>query len=335
MQPKESRLKIFIQKYENIFLFLIDFFPFSLYNINVVSYGKHEFFARGKAMRREYYSETSHQLLFSLYDALKRQRNNRLRKHVHTELEIGYIVEGSGKYTLEEETFTVGPGDIILVRTNEQHCVTFISTGELLSFNIHMTPYYLWSICSEYIDSGTIQSLVSSSVKINHFFPKETGFGSEIEEIRRLFSEGSEENRFVIKRKMLEFIIKISKEIGGEHSFGGDVSRAVARMDDIQGALEYIRDNISCDITLNDIARAASMSRSYLSGIFKLVTGVTPYDYLIIARIEKSLEMLRETELPVLVISQKCGFGSLASFNKAFKKNMGMTPSYYRTSHKM
>ena len=76
------------------------------------------------------------------------------------------------------------------------------------------------------------------------------------------------------------------------------------------------------------------MSRSHLSAHFKLVTGIAPYEYLIIQRVERAVTLLRETSLSVAQTAQSCGFSNLANFNKAFKKITGMTPREYRQSQR-
>ena len=83
-------------------------------------------------------------------------------------------------------------------------------------------------------------------------------------------------------------------------------------------------------LTLDNIARQANLSRSHLSLLFNQATGVSPYEYLILQRIEKAVEMLGSSEVTIISIAQECGFRSLANFNKTFKKVTGMTPSDYR-----
>lgn len=76
----------------------------------------------------------------------------------------------------------------------------------------------------------------------------------------------------------------------------------------------------------------AGLSRSHLSVLFKNVTGVSPYEYLLLQRIERAVRFLSDSDRTVIDIAQECGFRSLPNFNKAFKRVTGITPTDYRKS---
>ena len=279
-------------------------------------------------MKYEIYSETSHRLLFTLFDSSKAHKTDMYRVHHHPELELGYICRGEGDYRLEQERYTAEAGCMFLIRANEQHCVPTIYTPTLDSFNIYITSYYLWNVCSEYISPQRLKMLVGKKGDIPH---KYIGKSEIFERIIELVPY--EDKRFEIKRLLLELICGISDAFEPETGDNDSGDRGVMlHMDEIQNAISYINDNLTEPLTLDNIARRANLSRSHLSVLFRQATGVTPYEYLILQRIEKSVELLSSSELTIIGIAQECGFRNLANFNKTFKKVTGMTPSDYRTS---
>lgn len=281
-------------------------------------------------MRKEYFTEASHQPLFSMYDTLKKKSINPSRHHKHhPELEIGFIAEGNGTYIVDDKSFDFKPGDVFFIRANEPHCIPSITSDEVIAFVIRINWYYMWNICADYIDAAKIHTMITAGIPINSYFPKESGVGKIVEEIRGLFRDENESTRFEIKRRILNLLIIIADSVT-DPSIAESVQKAPAHIGEIQNAVNYINKNLAKQITLDDIAHAASMSRSYVSSYFKLVTGVSPYDYLLTARVEKAIRLLKKTELSVTEIAQKCGFGSLSSFNKTFKKSLGVTPREYR-----
>ena len=284
-------------------------------------------------MRKEYFTEASHQPLFSMYDTLKKKSINPSRHHKHhPELEIGFIAEGNGIYTVDNKSFDFKPGDVFFIRPNESHCIPSIESDEVIAFVIRINWYYMWNICADYIDASKIHTMITSGIPINSYFPKESGLGKKVEEIRELFRDENESTRFEIKRRILNLLIVIADSVANM-PIEENSQKAPAHITEIQNAVNYINDNLAKQITLDDIAHAASMSRSYVSSYFKLVTGVSPYEYLLTARVEKAIRLLKKTDLPVTEIAQKCGFGSLSSFNKTFRKSNGVTPREYRLSH--
>ena len=91
-------------------------------------------------MKKTYYSENSASELFTLFDSIKLRKRDVYRNHTHTQIELGFVVAGEGEYVLEGRRFDIRSGDLFLVRPNEQHCVPTITTDELVSFNIHLSP---------------------------------------------------------------------------------------------------------------------------------------------------------------------------------------------------
>lgn len=95
-------------------------------------------------------------------------------------------------------------------------------------------------------------------------------------------------------------------------------------------AIEYIRNNYSRQISLEDIAEYAGISRIYLSQIFKKETGKNIRDYLAEYRLSKAKELLLTSNLKIYTISELCGFGSAQYFNRIFKKMTGFSPYQFK-----
>lgn len=100
----------------------------------------------------------------------------------------------------------------------------------------------------------------------------------------------------------------------------------------MQKMLSFINDNYSKDITLSDIAGAASISKSEASRCFQSYLATSPVSYLLNYRIQKAMQLLRSTEMTVEAVSMECRFGSSAYFCKLFRARTGLTPKQYRNS---
>lgn len=102
---------------------------------------------------------------------------------------------------------------------------------------------------------------------------------------------------------------------------------AVARVE------HYIEQHFNENITVKRLASFFSMSASSFNRIFKKETGLTPIEYLIEVRIEKSKKLLRRKEIPITEIAMRCGFGSSSHFSASFSKTLKTTPSEYRSAY--
>lgn len=86
--------------------------------------------------------------------------------------------------------------------------------------------------------------------------------------------------------------------------------------------------------TLDSLAQAFYVSPSHLSRVFKQITGYRFCDYLQNIRIREAKKLLRETNLPIHVISDLVGYTHTSNFNVSFKKLSGHTPGEYRRKYR-
>lgn len=78
------------------------------------------------------------------------------------------------------------------------------------------------------------------------------------------------------------------------------------------------------------IAREVGYDYPYLSGLFSSVENITIEKYIILQRIERVKELIVYNELTLSEIAYKTGFSSVQHLSNQFKKNTGLTPSYFR-----
>jgi transcriptional regulator GlxA family with amidase domain len=83
------------------------------------------------------------------------------------------------------------------------------------------------------------------------------------------------------------------------------------------------------DVDVDVLARAAHASPAHFSRSFRRAFGETPHKYLQRRRIERAMELLRETDLMVTTVSIEVGFRSLGSFSSAFRELVGEAPIEY------
>lgn len=93
---------------------------------------------------------------------------------------------------------------------------------------------------------------------------------------------------------------------------------------------QYLEENYSKDISLDTVAEVVNLSTSYLSFIFKEISGKNFVDYVNDFRIEKAKILLEETSLNISQIAEKVGYNSANSFSKVFKKYVGISPGQFR-----
>ena len=116
---------------------------------------------------------------------------------------------------------------------------------------------------------------------------------------------------------------EISSAPGG-HIRGGLPPRTVRRIS------EYIDNNIEQRITVEVLANLACLSVSYFVRAFKQSNGVTPHEYLMRRRVQLTIKLLSDTDMPLSEIAHAAGFVDQSHFARRFRQHVGMSPRDYR-----
>lgn len=98
----------------------------------------------------------------------------------------------------------------------------------------------------------------------------------------------------------------------------------------IRKAIDYIHNNLGNDLTLDQVAAHANLSKCYFCTQFKKETKMSFTDYLSYARIEKSKYLLCNSDKSILDIAILVGFNSQSYFTTQFKKYTGISPKDFR-----
>lgn len=96
------------------------------------------------------------------------------------------------------------------------------------------------------------------------------------------------------------------------------------------GLISFVHQNYDKDISLKDIAGAASISPTECQRCFRSYVQCSPYQYLMEYRLEQSKSMLVSSNRTVTEIAVNVGFNSVSAYIKYFKRAYGITPAKFR-----
>lgn len=122
-----------------------------------------------------------------------------------------------------------------------------------------------------------------------------------------------------------------------EHSSGASLKNTAAELnarendeEKVRLAMSFIQANFSEKLTLDMIAKATITNRSELCRCFRRVLDLTPGEFIIQYRLNRSLILLENPEIRIADIAILCGFSSSSHFGSLFSKHFGCTPLQYR-----
>ena len=136
----------------------------------------------------------------------------------------------------------------------------------------------------------------------------------------------NENDEIIIQSLVLE-LIYILNQYGGKK--GRNSALRNKSVLSIEKALKYIDENLTEDLSLENVAKTVPLSPVHFHNLFKKLMGKTLREYVEDKRIKKAIELFETTDKTLTQISYECGFSSQSYFSYVFKRKMGKTPRIY------
>ena len=135
----------------------------------------------------------------------------------------------------------------------------------------------------------------------------------------------SESEEILLQSLVLELIYTIGKDAARQNITRNGSNHALL----IENTVRYIKEHLTEDLSLDQVAKEMSLSPVYFHNIFKAAVGKTLRDYVEEQRIKKAINLLRTTDYSLTKIAYECGFSSQSYFSYVFKRRMKQSPRAY------
>ena len=131
---------------------------------------------------------------------------------------------------------------------------------------------------------------------------------------------------------------EVAREIAARLSLGSAApamsvpaaGKPVTAAEKVRASARWLKQNCERAISVSDAVSVAEMSERNFLRCFKREIGVTPSEFLIQVRLERTAQLLTETDLPIDKIARRCGWVNGDRLAKIFRKRLAVTPSAYR-----
>lgn len=231
---------------------------------------------------------------------------------VRTHYLLHFILEGQGRFTKGTEIYDLKKGDAFLIRPGE---VTIYQADSELPWKYTWVAFDGPNIIEILDEAGLAYDCVLT-------------FKENFETMKQTFINLSFDFRIHNRHPFLHltYLYKIFYEC----STLKKRKEKHSKNEYVEQALDFIDVNYHRSITIQTIADAIGLERTYFYRIFKQNMEVSPSKYLIMHRINASLKLLEETMLNVTTIAHSCGFSDISSYCRHFKRIVKITPKQYR-----
>lgn len=255
-----------------------------------------------------------------------------IRWHWHKELQFSYCLYDKITFFIENQEIILEAGEGIMVNSNVLHQIKPYNNSNCMMFSIDLDPTLIGGNNHSLIEKKYLNPILeNSNLKFICLKPDVPWQKNILEYITKIFSLWNEEPygyELEIRNYLGILWLNIIRELKEKIKYSGPtVTHDEER---VKIGLKYIHEHYSENITLNNIAMVANISKSECCRNFKRTLRVTPFEYLMEYRTIKASELLLRSEKSISSIAFDVGFNGISYFGKVFKKYMNCTPSEYR-----
>ena len=244
--------------------------------------------------------------------------------HHHDFYEVYFLLAGEVAYWVEGRIIRLTPGDLLFINPMELHRPVTDPGNPMCE------RFVLW------VNKEYLESLSTPQVSLNGCFD------TELPNYSHLIRPASAE-RAVLTARMGELVREsYGKDFGSSLSAQGiflqlmvQLNRLARRAEEqqegeqlsplVQNAMQYIGENLSSTLSLEEIAGKLFISKYHLSHAFSREVGVSVYRYIMLRRLMMARQQLAAGESAGQVC-RSCGFSDYTSFYRAFKSEYGISP---------
>ena len=246
--------------------------------------------------------------------------------HNHDFYEVYLYISGDVTYLIEGKSYNLESSDIILINTKELH------RAIINSINVPYERIILW------INKSFLRELSTSETDLTQCFEnfeKKNVVRADFQiqqNIRAQFNKLLDLENYkglgkdlLYKVYITELIIQLSNLVLNDKS---DMYIDITKSALIDGIVEYINNNLTEEITIDDISKEFYLSKFHLAREFKKYTGTTIHSYIVKKKLIEAKELILK-HYPINSVYKQSGFGDYSNFFRAFKNEYGISPKQF------
>ena len=231
----------------------------------------------------------------------------------HTDHLLIFCHRGQGYFRTQHAQGTLNAGQLLLLPSGEAHSYWASSTQPWSIYWAHFQGSAA-AVCMDFLELAPNQPVVTLS-RWRQLIPVVT-------DLLNLQTQRHQFTAAVVAASLLQRIIaelpRLTSTLQAPSEF------------DLSALERFMYDNSHRDLSLDDFAEFAGLSRFYFSKKFKQFTGTSPMRYFNQIRVKIACQLLDNSADSIRQISQQLGFEDPYYFSRLFKKTMGMSPQFYR-----
>ena len=236
----------------------------------------------------------------------------------HSNVELQCCIAGEGVVRLNTETYTMYPGDVVVINSEEIHD----------TFAKDSVRYHCMIIDNRFFYAN---GLDPAQLQFEHLV-RDPEISGAVNRIAEAFGRWRKEHNMADALQIRHDVLGIVCILYNRYRKPRTTEQFAATQR-IKSAMDYVRRNLSAPISLDVLADHTGVSKFHLSREFKRTTGMTIITYINLCRCTEARQMILEGT-PVSNAALACGFENMSYFTRTFKQLFGCVPSAYQKREK-
>lgn len=255
---------------------------------------------------------------FSFYDHRDGTTSLRVPPHLHRDLELVCLWEGELTLRVDTALCELRAGDLLLILPDQVHA--FEDERGARYYRIRVSPDLFPDLAPKFEGKVPTQPILIGAL----YLSKISTLLGAIEEIVRDPEREHEYSRGVCRG----YLLALLSELCSMTAF----RRAGGEAQTIRAIVALCSAGFSQKLSLDLLADRLGLNKYYISHLFGEGVGLPFNDFVNLLRLREACRYLRHTAIPVSDVSELVGFATPRTFNRAFVKHFGTSPSEYRKS---
>ncbi|MCQ2353983.1 MAG: AraC family transcriptional regulator [Clostridia bacterium] len=244
--------------------------------------------------------------------------------HLHYHIEFVCMIEGNTEAFADADEYTVHAGDLFISFPNQVH--RFVSSGpekyRIFIVSPELTPEFHRIFTSGVPRSAVIRG-AAADPEINAITAALTDYSGNLKPVNDTLSDPY--RNAVIRGYLLALFGRLLPMIDISTPKTED-SRALREV------VGYCSEHYAEDLSLDMLENELHLSKYYISHLFSEKLGIRFNDYVNSLRVSHACRLLRREDMQITEVAASVGFNTLRTFNRAFARFRGMSPSEFRRS---
>ena len=228
---------------------------------------------------------------------------------------IHYVTEGKGIFTTNGKTYQLKKGDAFLMCPGEQ--IYYEADKK--------NPWcYAWIGMQGVKVESYLRKTAFANSPIIHY-SKDDQLSLLYIKLQKAYSSDSRSRELLVNSVLYEILHFLINSVPNEKS-DKDHNEKIY----LNKIISYCAINIDKQIKVSELAQYLGLDRSYLTRLFKSEMKISLKDYILKTKIDEANDLLKNTDLPINVISRSVGFDDPLYFSRIYKEKQKISPKNYR-----